>query len=265
MAPRTGAAPRTRSEAFPARRAWFVLVRPLARLLFGRVRDVAPIILVVAFFQLVVLRQPFPNLESVLIGLLFVIGGLALFLRGLEMGLFPLGEGLARDFAQKGNIWLLLAFGFLLGFGATVAEPALIAVTTEVGRAASKTGMIADDLKARGSFAWGLRALVGLSVGTAIVIGILRVAKGWPLHWIVIGGYLLVVVLSQAAPREILGVAYDLGGVTTSTITVPLVTALGVGLSRAIRGRNPLVDGFGIIGLATVIPMIFVLAYGLWR
>jgi hypothetical protein len=222
-----------------------------------------PIVVVVAFFQIVVLRQPFPNLEAILIGLVLVTVGLALFLRGLEMALFPIGETMAEAFARKGSLVWLLLFGFALGFGTTVAEPALIAVAGEAAKAAAEAGLITRDETALARYATGLRLTVAAAVGLALVIGVLRILKGWPIHWVIMGGYVIVVALTTVAPREIVGVAYDSGGVTTSTVTVPLVAALGVGLATVIRGRNPLIDGFGLVALASLTPMIFVMIYGM--
>ncbi len=233
------------------------------RLIVGTLRDLAPIILVIVFFQTFVLEQPFPDLESVLLGLVLVMIGLALFIQGLEMGLFPLGESMAGAFARKGSLFWLLAFAFALGFGTTVAEPALIAVVSEAAAAAAEAGLIAQDGAARGDYAAGLRYPVALSVGAALVLGVLRIVMGWPIHYFIIGGYLLVVAITGFAPPEIVGIAYDAGGVTTSTVTVPLVAALGVGLAASIRGRNPLIDGFGLIAFASLTPMIFVLVYGM--
>ena len=226
-------------------------------------RDLAPIIVVIAFFQVVVVQQPFPNLANILVGLVCVIAGLALFVQGLESGLFPLGESIARAFAHKGSLTALLAFAFCLGFGTTVAEPALIAIAAEAGKVAAEAGAIADADVARDRYAFELRMVVALSVGAAIVLGVLRILKGWPIHRLIIGGYLTVTVLTLFAPDEIVGVAYDSGGVTTSTITVPLVTALGVGLASTLKGRNPMVDGFGLIAFASLTPMVFVLIYGM--
>jgi uncharacterized membrane protein (DUF2068 family) len=226
-------------------------------------RDLAPIVLVIAFFQLVVLQQPLPELGALLSGTLMVVLGLTLFVRGLETGLFPIGESMAYAFARKGSLFWLLAFAFALGFGTTVAEPALIAVAAEAAKVAAAGGMIADSEAAREGYATGLRLTVALSVGFAIVIGVLRILQGWQIQYLIIGGYLGVVVMTAFAPREIIGIAYDSGGVTTSTITVPLVTALGVGLASSIKGRNPLVDGFGLIAFASLTPMIFVMAYGM--
>ena len=235
----------------------------LARRFAGALRDLAPIIVVIAFFQIAVLWQPFPNLAGVAVGLVYVVAGLALFIQGLELGLFPLGEAIAHAFVNKGSAAALLAFAFCLGFGTTVAEPALIAVGAEAAEVAAEAGAIAATDEARLRYAFELRMVVACSVGLAIVLGVLRILKGWPLHRLIIGGYVLVTVLTLFAPDEIIGVAYDSGGVTTSTITVPLVTALGVGLATSIKGRNPMLDGFGLIAFASLTPMIFVLAYGM--
>ena len=235
----------------------------LLRLMLGTVRDLAPIVLVVAFFQIVVLRQPLPNLEGTLVGLVLVMAGLALFLRGLDMALFPIGENMAGAFARKGSLFWLMTFAFALGFGTTVAEPALIAVAGQAAEVAAEAGAIAPDAASQSSYALGLRYTVALSVGAALMIGVFRILKGWPVHWMIIGGYVIVMALTALAPEEIIGVAYDSGGVTTSTITVPLVAALGVGLAKVIKGRNPLIDGFGLIAFASLTPMIFVLIYGM--
>ncbi|MDH5749366.1 MAG: DUF1538 domain-containing protein [Rhodospirillales bacterium] len=226
-------------------------------------RDLAPIVLVIAFFQIVVLQQPFPNLVNILVGLVFVVLGLAMFVQGLESGLFPLGEAMASAFAHKGSLTALLAFAFFLGFGTTVAEPALIAVAGEAAKIAGGAGVIADTDDARTAYAFNLRMTVALSVGAALVLGIFRILKGWPIQYLIIGGYLMVVVLTAFAPAEIVGIAYDSGGVTTSTITVPLVTALGVGLASVIHGRNPMIDGFGLIAFASLTPIMFVLVFGM--
>ena len=238
-------------------------VAALLRQTVGALRDLAPIIAVIAFFQIVVIQQPFPNLGNVVIGLVCVVAGLSLFIQGLESGLFPLGEALAEGFARKGSLTALLSFAFCLGFGTTIAEPALIAVTAEAGDVAAEAGAIADHADARADYAFRLRMVVAVAVGAAIVLGVLRILKGWPVHHLIIGGYVLLTVMTLFAPDEIIGVAYDSGGVTTSTITVPLVTALGVGLATSIRGRNPMVDGFGLIAFASLTPMICVLAYGM--
>ena len=235
----------------------------LARRFARALRDLAPIIIVIAFFQIAVLQQPFPNLAGVAVGLVCVVAGLALFIQGLELGLFPLGETIAHAFVNKGSAAALLVFAFCLGFGTTVAEPALIAVGAEAAEVAAEAGAIEATDEARLRYAFELRMVVACSVGLAIVLGVLRILQGWPLHRLIIGGYVLVTVMTLFAPDEIIGVAYDSGGVTTSTITVPLVTALGVGLATSIKGRNPMLDGFGLIAFASLTPMIFVLAYGM--
>lgn len=235
----------------------------LLRSLRESLRDLLPIFLVIAFFQLVVLQQPLPGALDLLVGSLLVIIGLTLFVYGLEMGLFPLGDSMARAFAHKGSVTWLLLFAFALGFGTTVAEPALIAVAKEAAAVAAASGMIAAEQAAKAAYANGLRLTVAIAVGLAIVIGVLRILRGWPIHYLIITGYIGVVLMTMVAPAEIVGIAYDSGGVTTSTITVPLVTALGIGLASAIRGRNPVVDGFGLIAFASLTPMMFVMAYGM--
>lgn len=239
------------------------LIRHLTHSFLDSVRDLAPIVGVIAFFQLVVLQQPIPDLFGLLWGTFLVVVGLTLFVHGLKTGLFPIGETMAHEFAHKGSLFWLLLFAFLLGFGTTVAEPALIAVSEEAAEVAAEGGVIAATDLARQDYANGLRLTVALSVGFAITIGVLRIIKGWPVQYLIIGGYIGVVVMTFFAPPEIVGIAYDSGGVTTSTITVPLVTALGVGLATSIRGRNPMTDGFGLIAFASLTPMIFVMGYGM--
>lgn len=234
-----------------------------ARRLWASFADLIPIVLVIGFFQLVVIRQPLPNLTEVLAGSLLVVVGLSLFVQGLEMALFPIGESLAQALARKGSLVLLLLFSFLLGFSTTIAEPALIAIARESGEIAAKSNLIANTESAIGSYALGLRITVALSVGVAILIGSLRIIRGWPIHYLIIGGYIMVMLMTIFAPEEIIGIAYDAGGVTTSTVTVPLVAALGVGLASIIRGRNPLLDGFGLIAFASLLPMVFVMGYGI--
>lgn len=231
--------------------------------LLNSARDLLPIVAVVLFFQFVVLQQPLPNMAELITGMIFVVLGLTFFIYGLEMGLFPIGESMAHAFARKGSIFWLLAFSFALGFGTTIAEPALIAVAKEAATIAAEGNMIVNTEEARSSYASGLRLTVAFSVGLAIVIGVLRILKGWPIQYLIVGGYILVVLMTTIAPKEIIGIAYDSGGVTTSTITVPLVTALGVGLASSIKGRNPMIDGFGLIAFASLTPMIFVMAYGM--
>ena len=231
--------------------------------LLSSARDLLPIVVVIAFFQLVVLQQPIPNLGELLLGTLFVVIGLALFVRGLEMGLFPIGESMAHAFARKGSVTWLLLFAAALGFGTTVAEPALIAVAAEAAEIAAAGNVIENTPEAMESYADGLRLTVAVSVGFAILVGVLRIIRGWPIHYLIIAGYIGVIIMTAFAPPEIIGIAYDSGGVTTSTITVPLVTALGVGLASSIKGRNPMVDGFGLIAFASLTPMIFVMGYGM--
>lgn len=235
----------------------------LMKSMLGSLRDLAPIILVIAFFQLIVLQQPLPDLVGVMTGVVFVVLGLTFFIYGLEMGLFPIGESMAHAFARKGSVSWLITFAFALGFGTTVAEPALIAVAAEAAQVAANGGMIENNPDARSVYANGLRLTVALSVGLAIVLGVLRILKGWSIQYMIIGGYSLVMLMTALAPQWIIGIAYDSGGVTTSTITVPLVTALGVGLASSIEGRNPMIDGFGLIAFASLTPMVFVMAYGM--
>lgn len=238
-------------------------VLAFGRLFLTSLRDLLPIVLVIGIFQVAVLQQPFPNLQEILFGLMIVTLGLTFFIQGLEMGIFPLGESMAQAFARKGVLVSLLAFAFALGFGTTVAEPALIAVADEASRVAAAAGLVADDEDAQARYAFALRMTVALSVGFAILLGVFRILKGWPIQWFIIGGYVVVVLLTGFAPEEIIGVAYDSGGVTTSTVTVPLVTALGVGLATVLKGRNPMIDGFGLIAFASLVPIIFVLVFGM--
>ncbi|MEJ2587938.1 MAG: DUF1538 domain-containing protein [Deltaproteobacteria bacterium] len=239
------------------------LLEALGRSLLGSCRDLAPIVGVIVLFQGIILREPFPDMLKAVGGLALVIVGLALFVVGLDIGLFPLGETLAEEFARKGSLPWLLLFSFALGFGTTVAEPALIAVTREGARAAAEAGLIPKAPDALGDYALGVRLTVAVSVGAAIVLGVLRILRGWPLPFMIVSGYVVVMVITIFAPPEIVGLAYDSGGVTTSTVTVPLVAALGVGLARTIRGRDPMIDGFGLIALASLTPMLFVMLFGL--
>ena len=215
-------------------------------------KDLVPIIAVVAFFQVAVVRAVPEDLPSIVAGLAIVAVGLALFIRGLELGIFPIGENLATDFAKKGSFFWLMLFAFTIGFSTTVAEPALIAIADKA--AAISAGKIDAFL---------LRMTVAASVGFAISLGVFRILTGHPIHYYIITGYVLVVSITFFAPVEIVGLAYDSGGVTTSTVTVPLVAALGIGLASSIKGRNPAVDGFGLIAFASLTPMIFVQLYGI--
>jgi hypothetical protein len=215
-------------------------------------RDLLPIVLVIVFFQLAVIQSIPPNWLSTAIGLAIVGVGLAVFLLGLEVGIFPVGEGLASDFAHRGSTFWIMLFGFMIGFGTTIAEPALIVIADKASHISA--GRIDSDI---------LRSVVAFSVGFAIVIGVYRIIKGHPIHYYIISGYVMVVAATAFAPQEIVGLAYDLGGVTTSTVTVPLVAALGIGLASTIKGRNPVLDGFGLIAFASLTPMIFVQFYGI--
>ena len=238
-------------------------LRVFAGSLLSSFRDLLPIILVVAFFQIFVIRQPVPDFGRILTGFMLVIFGLTFFIRGLEQALFPIGESIANAFARKGNVFWLLLFAFALGFGTTIAEPALTAVTAKAAIIAAREGAIADDKAVMANYALGLRLTVAFSVGVAIVVGVFRIIRGWPIQYLIMGGYAGVVIMTFFAPPEIIGIAYDSGGVTTSTVTVPLVTALGVGLASSIKGRNPMIDGFGLIAFASLTPIIFVLGYGM--
>lgn len=223
------------------------------RLLRDSFRDLIPIILVILFFQLFIIQAVPENWDGTVIGLIIVGIGLAIFLQGLEVGVFPIGEGLAREFATNSSKMWVLIFGFMIGFGTTIAEPALAVIADKA--ASISNGRIDAN--------W-LRAVVALSVGFAIFLGVYRIIKGHPIHYYIIAGYILVVGVTNFAPVEIIGLAYDLGGVTTSTVTVPLVAALGIGLASSIKGRNPVIDGFGLIAFASLTPMIFVQVYGIW-
>ncbi len=222
------------------------------KLLKESFRDLIPIVMVILFFQLVIIQSVPEDWVSTVIGLIIVGIGLAIFLQGLEIGIFPVGEGLARDFAKSGWTTWILIFGFLIGFGTTIAEPALSVIADKA--ASISAGRIDATV---------LRLVVAGSVGFAIMLGVFRIIKGHPIHYYIIFGYVLVVSVTFFAPKEIIGLAYDLGGVTTSTVTVPLVAALGIGLASSIKGRNPVIDGFGLIAFASLTPMIFVQVYGI--
>ncbi len=222
------------------------------KLLRESFRDLLPIIIVILFFQLAIIQSVPEGWIGTAIGLGIVGVGLAIFLQGLEIGIFPVGEGLARDFAKSGWTTWILIFGFLIGFGTTIAEPALAVIADKA--ASISSGRIDATV---------LRFVVAGSVGFAILLGVFRIIKGHPIHYYIIAGYLIVVSITFFAPPEIIGLSYDLGGVTTSTVTVPLVAALGIGLASNIKGRNPVIDGFGLIAFASLTPMIFVQIYGI--
>ena len=237
-------------------------LKALGKDALGSLRDLLPIALVISVFQVFVFRDSAAVLFSMLGGAFLVVAGLTFFIFGLRLALFPVGEGLAYSLAKKGSLFWLVAFAFVLGFGTTIAEPALIAIAAEAAQVAAGADAIESTDEARRGYALGLRLTVALAVGVALVIGVMRILADWSLPVMIITGYCLVVLLTTIAPPEIVGVAYDSGGVTTSTVTVPLVTALGVGLASSLRGRNPLTDGFGLIAFASLTPILFVLAYG---
>ncbi|MGI9248416.1 MAG: DUF1538 family protein [Woeseiaceae bacterium] len=226
-------------------------------------RDLLPIAIVIGIFQVFVIRQPVEGWISLAFGALLVVAGLTFFIFGLRIALFPIGEGLAHALAKKGSIFWLFTFAFVLGFGTTIAEPALLAVAEEAAEVAVDAGAIAATDEARTDYALGLRLVVALSVGVALLVGVFRIITDWSLPLMIISGYVLVVIVTTMAPKEIVAVAYDSGGVTTSTVTVPLVAALGVGLAGSLKGRNPMTDGFGLIAFASLTPILFVLLYGI--
>jgi hypothetical protein len=231
-------------------------------------RDVIPICLVFVLFQSLVLRRSIANGQRILAGLVCVVLGLALFLVGLDIALFPLGEAMSKQLAAPAFVlpglaaeadqaapwyryhWTYL-FAFAIGFSATIAEPALLAVAIKAHEVSGGTIHV-----------WGLRGAVALGSGMGVALGTFRIVTGIPLPYFILAGYLIVIVQTYFAPQKIIPLAYDSGGVTTSTITVPLVTALGLGLATQIPGRNPLAEGFGMIALAVLFPMITVMGYG---
>jgi len=216
------------------------------------ITDLSVIVGIIIIYQFAILQSVPDNLPAMMVGLMLVAIGLALFLRGLEVGIFPLGEDLSQQLAKMSNRCWIVIFAFVIGFATTIAEPALIAI-------AAKAEVISQ-----GEIdALTLRLVVAFSVGLAIVIGVVRIIINHPIHWYIIAGYLLVVGITFFSPEEIVGLAYDSGGITTSTVTVPLIAALGIGLTGSLKDRNPLVDGFGLIAFASVMPMIFVQAYGI--
>lgn len=216
-------------------------------------RNLLPIVAVVAVFQLLVFRRMPEDPVQLVAGLLIVGVGIALFLQGLDLSVFPVGKNLANQFTRRGALGLLLTFGFAIGFAAVVAEPALIAV-------AEQAELISEG-RVDGVV---LRVVIAVSVGLVLVLGILRVLRGWPVHRILIGGYIVVLVATFVAPPEIVGLAFDSGGVTTNVVTVPLIAAIGIGLANSIRGRSALTDGFGLVALCVMVPMIGVQLYGMW-
>jgi hypothetical protein len=236
-----------------------------ARILLATFRDVLPIILLITGFQLLVLRQPIPHLRRVIIGGVYVVVGLALFLAGLEKALFPLGKIMATQLSDPSFIygadsavvqadwkaygWVYL-FAAMIGFATTIAEPSLIAVAFK-----------ANEVSAGTINQWGLRITVAVGVAIGISLGTFRIVSGTPLYIYILVGYVIVIIQTIFAPKTIIPLAYDTGGVTTSTVTVPLVAALGLGLSSTVPGRNPALDGFGLIAFASLFPIITVLGY----
>ena len=234
-------------------------------ILFATCRDVLPIVILITGFQLLVLRQPIPNLRRLVVGGVCVVVGLALFLTGLEMALFPLGKIMAAQLSDPAFIhgaekeasltdwrsygWIYL-FAAMIGFSTTIAEPSLIAVAYKAGEVSG--GTISP---------WGLRITVAVGVAFGISLGTFRIVTGTPLYLYILAGYVGVIIQTLLAPRKIIPLAYDSGGVTTSTVTVPLVAALGLGLSSSVPGRNPALDGFGLIAFASLFPIITVLGY----
>jgi hypothetical protein len=242
------------------------LVRDLADALFATLRDVLPIAAILVTFQLLVLRRPLPNPKRLALGFTAVLLGLVLFLMGLEQAIFPVGQSMSAQLTAPGILavagevarptddpwaygWVYL-FGFAVGFSTTMAEPALLAVALK-----------ARDLSGGAIDAWGLRLAVALGVASGISLGMFRIVTGAPLPYFIMAGYLIVIVQTLFAPKLIVPLAYDSGGVTTSTVTVPLVAGLGLGLAEAVPGRSPLIDGFGLIAFASLFPIITVLAY----
>jgi hypothetical protein len=233
--------------------------------LCGTFADVLPIVAILIGFQVLVLRRPIPNLRKIATGFILVLIGLAFFIQGLETALFPLGKlmaaqltapeflGVADDGAIRAHwqayLWVYL-FAFAIGFATTIAEPALIAVAIK-----------ANEVSAGAIGVWGLRIAVAIGVAVGIALGAYRIISGTPLHLYIIAGYVVVLIQTGFAPRTIVALAYDSGGVTTSTVTVPLVAALGLGLSSSIPGRNPLLDGFGLIAFASLFPIMSVMAF----
>ncbi|MBL1377127.1 DUF1538 domain-containing protein [Zobellella iuensis] len=226
-------------------------IRLFAGAFLHALNNLLPIIGVVLLFQLLLGQWP-EDAAGMALGLLIVAAGIALFLQGLELSIFPLGKSLANQFARRGSVPILLCFGFAMGFSAVIAEPALIAVASQA------------ELVSEGRIqALTLRLIVALSVGLVMAAGVLRIILGQGLHWYMIGGYSLVVLVTFFAPPEIVGLAYDSGGVTTNIVTVPLIAAMGIGLASSIKGRNPLMDGFGLVALAVMVPMVSVQLYGI--
>lgn len=238
--------------------------RAIARLLRQNLRDLLPIILVIAFFQWVVVGVPMADAGMRMVGLVMVLLGLTFFVSGLESSIFPIGEGLADALARRGSVALLLSFAFLLGFGSTFAEPALAAVADQAAEAAATSGIIGHVPETLAQYSLMLRLASAAAIGVGVTIGVLRIVKGWPAAWFVVAGYALVALLSLAGTDTFVGIAMDAGAAATSATNVPLMTALGVGLATIMRGRSPLVDGFGVVALASIMPMLTILTAALF-
>ena len=215
------------------------------------IKDVIPIFAVIFFFQFLIIKKRVVNLRRIAIGIIFVILGLYAFIIGLEMGLFPIGETMALQLTSQDNLFYIYLFGFLIGFSTTMAEPALLAVAMKV-----------EEISQQRIRQMILRLAVAFGVAIGIALGAYRIVEGDPIHYYIIVGYIIVIILTFMAPKYIIPIAYDSGGVTTSTVTVPLVAALGLGLATQIEGRSPLIDGFGLIAFASLFPMITVMGYG---
>ena len=242
------------------------LISNLLSILFSTIKDVIPIAAIIFGFQLFVIRRKIPNLKRVLFGFGYVIVGLAFFLLGLEKALFPLGRLMADqltnpEFIRQGiegageilrwqDYYWVYIFAFAIGASTTIAEPSLIAVAIK-----------ANEVSGGAIGVWGLRIAVALGVAIGISLGTYRIVTGTPIHYFIITGYIFVVIQTFFAPKMIVPLAYDSGGVTTSTVTVPLVAALGLGLAETVPGRSPLLDGFGLIAFASLFPMITVMGY----
>ena len=220
---------------------------------FSTIRDVLPIVVIIFGFQLFVIRRRIPSLGRVIFGFTLVIFGLSFFLLGLEKALFPIGRIMAEQLTaintNAGFMWVYL-FAFAIGASTTIAEPSLIAVAIKANQVSGGTVGI-----------WGLRIAVALGVAIGISLGAWRIVTGYPIHWFIVVGYIIVVTQTFISPKMIIPLAYDSGGVTTSTVTVPLVAALGLGLAENIPGRSSLIDGFGLIAFASLFPMMTVMAY----
>jgi hypothetical protein len=230
-------------------------LQKIAQSLLQSARDLAPVLLVVIFFQLFVIREPLPGMEQKIFGFVSVLIGLTLFVRGLDMSIFPLGESLADSLARSGSLLLLISFAFLLGFGSTFAEPALNAVIATASEVAAADGGPDRSRK----FATALRYGISASVGLGVAIGAVRIVLGWPAAPPVLIGYCLALLLAIGAPAGLGGVAFDAGAAATSAINIPLIAALGIGIATVIRNRNPMMDGFGLVAFASVMPTIAIL------